>query len=191
MAYTDEQLADEVRGAAFEQREGRPVLPLQSTPLGQRLRKAVLRDGGVHSGLGPLAAAALRDKGFEVVTKGGKEGLAADAHRAGGTPRAPMPDEQLADEVRKTAFERRGGRPVLPLQSTPFGKRLFNAVARNGKVKSGLGPLAAAALRGKGFEVVTLPGGREGLAADTHRVGRTPRAPVPDEQLADGVGWSG
>ncbi|MEU9547373.1 hypothetical protein, partial [Streptomyces mirabilis] len=167
MAYTDEQLADEVRGGAFEQREGRPVLPLQTTPFGQRLHNAVVRSGGVNSGLGPLAAAALRDKGFEVVTQGGREGLAADTHRTRGTRRAPMPDEQLADEVRGAAFEQRGGRPVLPLQSTPFGQRLHSAVVRNGQANAGLGPLAAAALRGKGFEVVTLPGGREGLAADT------------------------
>ncbi|WP_331751213.1 hypothetical protein OG215_38520 (plasmid) [Streptomyces globisporus] len=86
---TDDQLAQAIAGHTFEEREGRPVLPPQSHPLGQRLYHALVNENGsVNSALEAGAQAALQAKGFALAQSDhGRTGLHADTLRTGGTRR--------------------------------------------------------------------------------------------------------
>ncbi|TXL83764.1 hypothetical protein, partial [Streptomyces sp. IB2014 016-6] len=174
MAMTDAVLADEIRKHVFQQdMNGRTVLPPGTIELGRRLDNAIIRGGKVNSGLREDAQQALEAKGFTLVeVHPGRWGLPADTPRAGGTPRAPMTDAELAGRIEEYDFQRdENGRIVLPPARTELGKRLQNAIIRGGKVNSGLREQAMQALRGKGCTLVDVGRGRWGLAADTPRAG--------------------
>ncbi|WP_405550944.1 hypothetical protein OG215_39415 (plasmid) [Streptomyces globisporus] len=86
----DDQLAQAIAAHTFEEREGRPVLPPRTHPLGLRLQHALVNDqGGVHSALGAGAQAALRANGFTLGQSrdGRKTGLHPDTPLAGGRHR--------------------------------------------------------------------------------------------------------
>lgn len=80
---SDAKWAAEVRNYVFAAYQGRPVLPVPSNSLGKHLRDSLVRsDGTVHTELGPLLQAALREKGFRVVqNEAGRVGLAPDTLR--------------------------------------------------------------------------------------------------------------
>ncbi|MER7695002.1 hypothetical protein, partial [Streptomyces sp. NPDC097610] len=192
MAYTDVELAAAVAAHDFKVGDdGRPVLPVNSTPLGQRLYDAVIRrDGRVNSPLGPLAAHALTAKGFQPTQgTGGRWRLPSDTPRASGTRQPPMTDAQLAAAVAAHDFEvGDDGRPLLPTGTTPLGRRLGNAVITNeGAVHSELELLAAQALTAKGFQPAQGTDGRRGLPRDTPRAGGTHQPRMTDAQLAAAV----
>ncbi|MGX1402432.1 hypothetical protein, partial [Streptomyces ambofaciens] len=188
MAMTDAELAQLITATEFpKDKDGRTVLPPATTPLGKRLHDALIRDGKMRSGLGPLAQRALVGKGFTLAEADrGKWGLPGNTLRAGGTRRAAMTDADLARLITATEFpEDKDGRTVLPPVSTPLGQRLHSAVVRDGKVHSGLGPLARQALEAKGFTPVEADRGKWGLPGNTLRAGGTPRAPITDADLAE------
>ncbi|WP_405551093.1 hypothetical protein OG215_40870 (plasmid) [Streptomyces globisporus] len=172
---TDDQLAQAIAGHTFEEREGRPVLPPQSHPLGQRLHHALVNEkGSVHSALAAGAQAALQAKGFTLARTrdGRKTGLHPDTPRTGATHQPTLTDDQLAQAITGHDFERREGRPVLPPQSHPLGLRLRDAlVSEKGSVRSALEAGAQAALQAKGFTLVQSDHGRTGLHPDTLRAG--------------------
>ncbi|WP_331751260.1 hypothetical protein OG215_38925 (plasmid) [Streptomyces globisporus] len=179
-ALTDDQLAQAIAGHTFEEREGRPALPLQSHPLGQRLHHALVNEkGSVHSGLGAGAQAALQAKGFTLTqtSDGRKTGLHPDTPRTGGTHPQALTDDQLAQAIAEHTFEEREGRPVLPPQSHPLGQRLRDALVKErGSVQSALEAGAQAALQAKGFTLAqSRDGRRTGLHPDTLRTGGTRR----------------
>ncbi|MEU9405475.1 hypothetical protein AB0E08_07200 [Streptomyces sp. NPDC048281] len=101
MAYTDDQLAGEIRVTEFAPgSDGKPVLPSARGPLGSRLYKALVKEGELHSSLGPAAQEALRGKGFDLArVDDGRVGLHPDTHRDSGGrggPEALTTDDQLA-----------------------------------------------------------------------------------------------
>ncbi|WP_331750919.1 hypothetical protein OG215_37935 (plasmid) [Streptomyces globisporus] len=89
-SLADDQLAQAIAAHTFEEREGRPVLPPQSHPLGARLNNALVNEkGSVPSALRAGAQAALQAKGFTLARTrdGRKTGLHPDTLRAGGRHR--------------------------------------------------------------------------------------------------------
>ncbi|WP_331751676.1 hypothetical protein OG215_40875 (plasmid) [Streptomyces globisporus] len=177
MPMTDHELAQAIAGHTFEEREGRPVLPPQSHPLGLRLQHAVVNaKGSVLSALGAGAQAALRAKGFTLAqtSDGRKTGLHPDTPRTGGRRQPGLTDRQLARAIAGHTFEEREGRPVLPPRTHPLGPRLKDAlVSENGGVNSALGAGAQAALQAKGFTLAQSRDGRKtGLHPDTLRTRR-------------------
>ncbi|WSU86704.1 hypothetical protein OG215_40165 (plasmid) [Streptomyces globisporus] len=189
---TDDQLAQAIAGHTFEEREGRPVLPVQSHPLGQRLSNALVREnGGVHSALKADAQVALQAKGFTLAQSrdGRRTGLHPDTPRAGATRQLALTDNQLAQAIAGHTFEEREGRPILPVQSHPLGARLYCALVReNGSVLSALEAGAQAALRAKGFTLAQSGDGRRtGLHPDTPRAGGTHQPAPTDDQLAQAI----
>ncbi|WP_331751425.1 hypothetical protein OG215_39640 (plasmid) [Streptomyces globisporus] len=192
MPMTDHELAQAIAGHTFEEREGRPILPPSSHPLGQRLFRSLVREnGGVKSALGADAQAALQTKGFTLAQSGDgrRTGLHPDTPRTGATHHAPMTDDQLAQAIAAHTFEEREGRPVLPVQSHPLGQRLQHALVNaKGSVPSALEAGAQAALQAKGFILAqSRDGRRTGLHPDTPRTGATHHAPMTDDQLAQAI----
>ncbi|WP_405550950.1 hypothetical protein OG215_39485 (plasmid) [Streptomyces globisporus] len=174
---TDHDLAQAIAAHTFEEREGRPILPVQSHPLGLRLQHAVVNEkGSVLSALEAGAQAALRAKGFTLAqsSDGRKTGLHPDTLRAGGRRPPALPDDQLAQAIAAHTFEEREGRPILPPRSHPLGQRLNDAlVKQKGGVNSALGAGAQAALQAKGFTLAqSRDGRRTGLHPDTLRTRR-------------------
>ncbi|WP_331751231.1 hypothetical protein OG215_38740 (plasmid) [Streptomyces globisporus] len=180
MPMTDHELAQAIASYTFEEREGRPVLPPHSHPLGLLLYCALVRGKGtVLSALEAGAQAALQAKGFTLAQSGDgrRTGLHPDTPRTGGRHQLTLTDDQLAQAIAAHTFERPGGRPVLPPRTHPLGQRLNNAlVNEKGSVLSALGAGAQAALRAKGFALAQSGDGRKtGLHPDTPRAGGRPR----------------
>ncbi|WP_331751195.1 hypothetical protein OG215_38360 (plasmid) [Streptomyces globisporus] len=192
MPMTDHELAQAINAHTFEEREGRPVLPLTSHPLGLRLHHALVNEkGSVQSALGAGAQAALQAKGFTLAQSrdGSRTGLHPDTPRTGGTKLPGLTDDQLAQAITANNFEEREGRPVLPPQSHPLGQRLQHALVKeNGSVQSALEAGAQAALQAKGFTLARTSDGRKtGLHPDTLLAGGRRQAPMTDDQLAQAI----
>ncbi|WP_331751221.1 hypothetical protein OG215_38630 (plasmid) [Streptomyces globisporus] len=192
MPMTDHELAQAIAGHTFEEREGRPVLPPHSHPLGLRLYHALVKEnGGVQSALGAGAQAALRAKGFALAQSrdGRKTGLHPDTLRAGGTKMPGLTDDQLAQAIAANNFEEREGRPVLPPRSHPLGQRLNNAlVNEKGSVPSALEAGAQAALQAKGFTLAQSSDGRKtGLHPDTPLTGERRPPGLTGDQLVQAI----
>ncbi|WP_331751383.1 hypothetical protein OG215_39430 (plasmid) [Streptomyces globisporus] len=192
MPMTDHELAQAINAHTFEEREGRPALPLQSHPLGQRLYHSLVREnGGVNSALGTDAQAALQAKGFTLAQSpdGRKTGLHPDTPRTGVASRPALTDDQLAQAIAGHDFERREGRPVLPPRSHPLGLRLYSALVKeNGSVLSALEAGAQAALQAKGFALAqSRDGRRTGLHPETPRAGGRHQPALMDDQLAQAI----
>ncbi|WP_331751234.1 hypothetical protein OG215_38760 (plasmid) [Streptomyces globisporus] len=192
MPMADHELAQAIAGHTFEEREGRPVLPPQSHPLGVRLNHSLVRENGdVNSALRAAAQAALRAKGFALAQSrdGRRTGLHPDTLRAGGTKLPGLTDEQLAQAIAGHTFEEREGRPVLPPQSHPLGLRLGDALVNaKGSVRSALEAGAQAALQAKGFTLAQSRDGRKtGLHPDTLRAGERRPPGLTDDQLAQAI----
>ncbi|WSU86629.1 hypothetical protein OG215_39510 (plasmid) [Streptomyces globisporus] len=189
---TDHELALVIAGHTFEEREGLPILPLRSHPLGQRLYHALVNEkGSVRSALEAGAQSALQAKGFTLAQSrdGRRTGLHPDTPRTGANHQAPMTDDQLAQAIAAHTFGPPGGRPVLPPRSHPLGLRLYHAlVNEKGSVHSALEAGAQAALQAKGFALAqSRDGRRTGLHPDTPRTGATHQAPMTDDQLAQAI----
>ncbi|WP_331751678.1 hypothetical protein OG215_40885 (plasmid) [Streptomyces globisporus] len=192
MPMTDHELAQAIAAHTFEEREGRPVLPVSSHPLGPRLSNALVKENGsVNSALEAGAQAALQAKGFALAqgSDGRRTGLHPDTLRAGGTHRPALTDDQLAQAIAGHTFEEREGRPVLPPRTHPLGVRLNNALVRGkGSVRSALEAGAQAALQAKGFTLAQGSDGRKtGLHPDTLRAGGTHQPSMIDDQLAQAI----
>ncbi|WP_331751225.1 hypothetical protein OG215_38675 (plasmid) [Streptomyces globisporus] len=192
MPMTDHELAQAINAHTFEEREGRPALPLQSHPLGQRLYHSLVRgNGSVNSALGADAQAALQAKGFALAQSrdGRKTGLHPDTPRTGGTSLPALTDDQLAQAIAGHTFEEREGRPILPPQSHPLGMRLYSALVKeNGTVLSALEAGAQAALQAKGFTLAQSGDGRRtGLHPETPRAGGRHQPTLADDQLAQAI----
>ncbi|WP_331751423.1 hypothetical protein OG215_39635 (plasmid) [Streptomyces globisporus] len=192
MAMTDHELARAIAGHTFEEREGRPILPVQSHPLGLRLYHALVNEkGSVHAALRAGAQAALRAKGFTLAqsSDGRRTGLHSDTPRTGGTNRPALTDDQLAQAIAAHTFEEREGRPVLPPRSHPLGLRLQRSLIKgNGGMHSALKTGAQAALRAKGFTLAQSSDGRKtGLHPDTPLTGATNQPTLTDDQLAQAI----
>ncbi|WP_331751210.1 hypothetical protein OG215_38495 (plasmid) [Streptomyces globisporus] len=192
MPMTDHELAQAINAHTFEEREGRPVLPVQSHPLGQRLSLSLVRgNGSVNSALGADAQAALQAKGFALAQSrdGRKTGLHPDTPRAGGTSLPALTDDQLAQAIAGHTFEEREGRPILPPHSHPLGVRLYCALVKeNGSVLSALEAGAQAALQAKGFALAQSGDGRRtGLHPETPRAGGRHQLSLMDDQLAQAI----
>ncbi|WP_331751274.1 hypothetical protein OG215_39055 (plasmid) [Streptomyces globisporus] len=192
MPMADHELAQAIAGHTFEEREGRPVLPPRSHPLGVRLYSALVNEkGSVQSALEAGAQAALQAKGFALAQSrdGRRTGLHPDTPRAGGTHQTGLTDDQLAQAITANNFEEREGRPILPPRSHPLGQRLNNVLVReNGSVPSALEAGAQAALRAKGFALAQSRDGRKtGLHPDTLRAGERRPPGLTDDQLAQAI----
>ncbi|WP_331751411.1 hypothetical protein OG215_39595 (plasmid) [Streptomyces globisporus] len=189
---TADQLAQAIAAHTFEEREGRPVLPPQSHPLGQRLHRSLVNENGsVHSALKADAQAALQAKGFTLArtSDGRRTGLHPDTPRTGGTHQPPLPDDQLAQAIAAHTFEEREGRPVLPPRSHPLGQRLRDSLVNDqGGVHTALEAGAQAALQAKGFTLArTSDGRRTGLHPDTPLTGGRHQPTLTDDQLAQAI----
>ncbi|WP_331751218.1 hypothetical protein OG215_38570 (plasmid) [Streptomyces globisporus] len=192
MPITDHELAQAINAHTFEEREGRPVLPLSSHPLGRRLfRSLVDENGDVNSALKADAQVALQAKGFTLAQSrdGRRTGLHPDTPRTGGTKLPGLTDEQLAQAIAANNFEEREGRPVLPPQSHPLGQRLQHALVKeNGRVPSALEAGAQAALQAKGFTLAqSRDGRRTGLHPDTPRTGGANRPSLTGDRLVQEI----
>ncbi|WP_331751487.1 hypothetical protein OG215_39925 (plasmid) [Streptomyces globisporus] len=186
---TDDQLAQAIASYTFEEREGRPVLPANSHPLGQRLRNALVKEqGNLPSALKADAQVALQAKGFTLAQSrdGRRTGLHPDTPRTGGRRQPGLTDDQLAQAIAGHNFEEREGHPVLPPRTHPLGLRLNDALVKeNGSVHAALGAGAQAALQAKGFTLAqSRDGRRTGLHPDTPRTSGTHRSAMTDHELA-------
>ncbi|MGW5336792.1 hypothetical protein [Streptomyces bauhiniae] len=128
-ALSDDQLAQQIAAYEFTRRDGHPVLPLQSDPLGRRLHNStVAADGSLNTGLSAGAKAALEAKNFRVEkvegSKGARYGLHKDTLRESG--KRP-PQQEALGQAQAVPLQAATAGPQAPQQAIAGGHRLENA----------------------------------------------------------------
>ncbi|MGW5336644.1 hypothetical protein [Streptomyces bauhiniae] len=128
---TDDELVKAIADYPFEERDGHPVLPLRSEPLGlgQRLHSSTVEANGyLNTGLSAGVKAALEARGFRVDevegSKGARYGLHRDTLRAGG-PRPPR--RETLGQAQAVPLQAATAGPQAPQQAIAGGHRLENA----------------------------------------------------------------